>query len=190
MRTQAPWTEHFQQVQSQLREEFWGDFSQQTPLAWQQFVEGRSVRERDQYLGLAAYERAAERGTPATGSIRGTMGRASATRRVRIARTRPRAFLPADLARFPRRAPDVALLIRAAFLRGLSTRQVGRVVALRSEEPVSAPTVSQLTRDLARLVAQFHQAPRGDEGRSLCVDGVSLRVRRPAGRKRGQLLVA
>jgi putative transposase len=110
--------------------------------------------------------------------------------RLRIARTRGRAFLPAGLARFQRRAPEVALLIRETFLRGLSTRQVGRVVALLTEEPVSAQTVSQLTRDLDRLVRQFHQAPLGDDWRYLFLDGVSLRVRRPAGRQRVQLLVA
>jgi transposase-like protein len=63
-------------------------------------------------------------------------------------------------------------------------------VALLTDEPVSAQTVSQLTRDLDRLVHRFHAAPLGDPWRYLFLDGVSLRVRRPAGRKRLQLLVA
>lgn len=109
---------------------------------------------------------------------------------MRVARTRQRAFLPAGLARLERRAAEVLLLIREAFLRGLSTRAVGRVVALITEEPVSAQTVSRLTRDLDQIVAQFHQAPLTDDWRYLFLDGVSLRVRRPGGRKRVQLLVA
>ena len=44
--------------------------------------------------------------------------------RVRVARTRQQAFLP-GLARWERRADEVLLLIREAFLRGLSTRAVG-----------------------------------------------------------------
>lgn len=60
----------------------------------------------------------------------------------------------------------------------------------RTGEPVSAQTVSQLTRALERLVEQFHHAPLGDHWRSLVLDGVSLKVRRPAGRTRLQLLVA
>jgi putative transposase len=92
--------------------------------------------------------------------------------------------------RLERRAAEVLLLIREAFLRGLSTRTVGRVVALVTEEPVSAQTVSRLTRDLDQAVAQFHQARLSDDWRYLFLDGVSLRVRRPSGRKRVQLLVA
>jgi transposase-like protein len=68
--------------------------------------------------------------------------------RVRVARTRQRAFLPAGLGRLERRAAEVLVLIREVFLRGLSTRAVGRVVALITAEPVSAQTVSRVTRDL------------------------------------------
>ena len=67
------------------------------------------------------------------------------TLRLRIARIRGKSFLPRGIARFQRRADEVAMLIREAFLRGISTRQVGRVVA-------------QLTRDLDGAVRAFHQA--------------------------------
>ena len=92
--------------------------------------------------------------------------------------------------KFQRRAEDVALLIREAFLRGISTRQVGRVVATLTGEAVSAPTVSKLTRDLDEAVQQFHSAELKDEGAYLFLDGASLRLRRPGGRKRVQMLVA
>src|SRR5215467_14132014 len=92
--------------------------------------------------------------------------------------------------RFQRRAEEVSLLIREAFLRGISTRQVGRVVATITGETVSAQTVSKLTRDLDEAVRQFHQARLSDDYVYLFLDGVSLRVRRPSGRKRVQMLVA
>ena len=98
--------------------------------------------------------------------------------------------MPAGLRRFQRRADEVALLIREAFLRGISTRQVGKGIALLTEEPVSAQTVSNLTRSLDRAVEQFQQARFRDEWIYLFLDGVSLRVRRPADRKRVQMLVA
>jgi transposase-like protein len=94
------------------------------------------------------------------------------------------------LKRFQRRAEEVSVLIREAFLRGISTRQVGRVVATLTGETVSAQTVSKLTRDLDEAVRQFHQARLSDDYAYLFLDGVSLRVRRPAGRKRVQMLVA
>lgn len=64
------------------------------------------------------------------------------------------------------------------------------MVALITEEPVSAQTVFRLTRDLDQAVAQFHHAPLTDDWRYLFLDGVSLRMRRPSGRTRVQLLVA
>lgn len=67
---------------------------------------------------------------------------------------------------------------------------MGRVVALVTEEPVSAATVSRVTRDLDHAVAQFHQAPLAVDWCYLFLGGVSLRVRRTSGRKRVQLLVA
>jgi putative transposase len=82
------------------------------------------------------------------------------------------------------------MLIREAFLRGISTRQVGRVVATVSEEVVSAQTVSKISRSLDGLVKAFQEAPLKDEWAYLFLDGVSLRVRRPAGRQRVQMLVA
>src|SRR5437016_11071825 len=108
---------------------------------------------------------------------------------LRIARTRKQNFLPPGLEKFQRRTPEIEQLIREAFLRGISTRQVGRVVAILTGEAVSAQTVSRLTRDLDQAVRQFHQAQLSDDYAYLFLDGVSLRVRRPAGRKRVQRLV-
>jgi putative transposase len=112
------------------------------------------------------------------------------TIRLRIARTREKNFLPKGLQRFQRRADSVALLIREAFLRGVSTRQVGRIVAILTEEPVSAQTVSRLSRDLDEAVQQFHEGALEDAWRYLFLDGVSLKVRQRAGRKRVHMLVA
>ena len=55
---------------------------------------------------------------------------------------------------------------------------------------VSAQTVSNLIRDLDAAVRQFHQARLEDDWAYVFLDGVSLRVRRPAGRQRVHLLVA
>src|SRR5260370_27017748 len=83
--------------------------------------------------------------------------------RLRLPGTRGRSFLPRWIGRLERRAPEVAELIRQAFLRGISTRQVGRVVAILTGEPVSAQTVSKLTRVLDQGVHAFHHPPLGDD---------------------------
>jgi putative transposase len=190
MTTLAPWTEQWQHFQTEIRDQFWGDLAQQTRQSWQDFLGRLSLEARDRHLGGRDYERSPERPDHRNGFYERDFVTRLGTLRVRVARTRQQAFLPSGLARLERRAPEVLLLIREAFLRGLSTRAVGRVGGLLTEESVSAQTVSQLTRDLDQAVAQFHQAPLTDDWRYLFLDGVSLRVRRPGGRKRVQLLVA
>jgi putative transposase len=190
MKTLAPWTEQFQHFQTEVREQFWGDLHRHTREMWQRSVEQLSLEVRDRYLGGPAYERRADRADARNGFYERDLVTVFGTLRLRIARTRRQAFLPAGLARFQRRAPEVTLLIREAFLRGISTRPAGRLIALLTEEPVSAQTVSRLSRDLDHAVARFHQAPLTDNWRYLFLDGVSLRVRRPSGRQRVQLLVA
>ncbi len=187
----TPITERFQHFLAELRETFWGDLYGQTRQAWKVFFEAQSERERQCYLGFTPYQRSTQ---PKADARNGYYERDFVTRlgtlRLRVARTRLRGFLPVGIARFQRRAEEVLLLIREAFLRGISTRQVGRVVATLTGEVVSAQTVSKLTRALDQAVRQFHQAPLQDEWAYLFLDGVSLRVRQPLGRQRVQMLVA
>jgi len=184
-------TELFQHFVQELSEDFWGDLYAKTKLVWKRLLEADSLRQRDRYLGLGWYERGEE---PERDYRNGFYERDYQTRfgtiRLRVARTRKKNFLPSGLSWFQRRAEELALLIREAFLRGISTRQVGRLVAILTGEPVSAQTVSKLTRNLDGLVRKFHEAPLRDEWAYLFLDGVSLRVRRPSGRKRLQMLVA
>ena len=183
-------TEHFQHFVSELQDSFWGDMYGRTRVAWRQFWNTESLRARDQWMELDPYQRADGEREYRNGFYERDYVTRMGTIRLRIARTRNKNFLPAGLERFQRRAEEVAMLIREAFLRGISTRQVGRVVAILTGEAVSAQTVSTLTRNLDQAVRQFHQARLEDEWAYLFLDGVSLRVRRPAGRKRVQMLVA
>ncbi len=183
-------TEHFQHFVSELQDSFWGDVYGRTRIAWRQFWNTESLRARDQWMELDPYQRADGEREYRNGFYERDYVTRMGTIRLRIARTRNKNFLPAGLERFQRRAEEVAMLIREAFLRGISTRQVGRVVAILTGEAVSAQTVSTLTRNLDQAVRQFHQARLEDEWAYLFLDGVSLRVRRPAGRKRVQMLVA
>jgi putative transposase len=64
------------------------------------------------------------------------------------------------------------------------------VVAALTDEPVSAQTVSRLTRTLDREVQTFHRAPLADDWAYLLLDGVWMKVRRAFGPQRVLLLVA
>ena len=186
----TPITEHFQHFVADLKESFWGDLQGQMVKAAQRFFELLSERQRDLYMVRPSYSRDQKRHDYRNGYYRRNFVTRFGTLVLRIARTRKKNFLPAVIGKFQRRAEEVCLLIREAFLRGISTRQVGRVVATVTGEIVSAQTVSKLTRYLDEAVCLFHQAPLGDDWTYLFLDGVSLRVRRPSGRKRVQMLVA
>jgi transposase-like protein len=186
--------EQVQHYFDELRDQFWGDLNQHTKNGLKRFLDAWSERERDQYVGLRRYERYersdSERAYYRNGYYERDWVTKFGTVRLRIARTRDKNFLPKGLSRFQRRADEVGLLIREAFLRGISTRQVGRVVALVTEETVSPQTVSRLTRELDEMVKEFHQAELEDDIRYLYLDGVSLRMRGPNKRKRVHMLVA
>jgi putative transposase len=186
-----PITEHYQHFLAEMKESFWGDVYGQTRQLWKERLEADSRRERDRYAVREVYQRRSSGREPyRNGYYERDFVTRLGTIRLRIARTRGKSFLPRGLERFQRRAEDVSMLIREAFLRGISTRQVGRVVATLTGEVVSPQTVSKLTRDLDEVVRQFHRARLEDQYAYLFLDGVSLRVRRPAGRKRVQMLVA
>jgi putative transposase len=186
-------TEQFQAFRGEVRESFWGQVRWRTQHALQQMLEADSEQQMAEYLGLARYERS-EEPEERVDSRNGYYERDYVTPwgsiRLRVRRTRKRSFLPRCVKALERRAPEVAEMIRQAFLRGVSTRAVGRVVALITDEPVSAATVSRLTRVLDQEVKHFHQAPLSDDGVYLLVDGVWLKVRRAFGPQRVLLLVA
>jgi putative transposase len=186
----TPITEQFQYFVSELKESFWGDLQGQVQHSMRRLLELLSERQRDLYMVSPRHSRQKPRQDYRNGYYQRDFVTRFGTLRLRIARTRKRGFLPAVLHKFQRRAEEVSLLIREAFLRGISTRQVGRLVAILTGEAVSPQTVSRLTRDLDEAVRQFHQAPLQDEWAYLFLDGVSLRMRRPSGRQRVHMLVA
>lgn len=186
-------TEQFGSFLRNLKESFWGDLQGQVKRTVKELLEADSEQQMEKYLGLKWYERA-EEGQARTDSRNGHYERDYVTPwgvvRFRVRRARGRSFLPRMIGRWERRAPEVAELIRQAFLRGVPTRGVGPVIALVTEEAVSAQTVSRLTRVLDRQVEAFHQARLDDDWAYLILDGVWMKVRRAWGPQRVLLLVA
>jgi putative transposase len=185
-------TQRFQAFVQDLQESFWGDFQGRTREVLKKLLEADAEQQMADYLGLKWHERAqpAERVDYRNGFYRRNYVTPLGVIQLCIPRTRERSFLPRWIGRLERRAPEVAELIRQAFLRGIATRQVGRVVAVLTGEAVSAQTVSRLTRVLDRAVHAFHHRPLEDDWAHLVLDGVWLKVRRAFGAQRVLLLVA
>jgi putative transposase len=186
-------TQRFEAFVRDLQDSFWGDFQGRTRETLRKLLEADSEQQMAEYLGLKWHERA----TGEAGRIdyrNGYYQREYVTPLgvigLRVSRTRLRSFLPRGMRALQRRSPEVNEMIRQAFLRGISTRGVGRVVSLLTGESVSAQTVSQLTRVLDEEVTKFHHAPLGDDWCYLILDGVWLKVRRAFGPQKVLLLVA
>jgi putative transposase len=134
--------------------------------------------ERTDWLGVGRYVRdEAERRDYRNGYYRRDLGtRLGLLRGLRVPRTRQgcRSQL---LPRYQRRQEAVHGLVREAFLRGVSTRQVGEVLEPVLGESYSAQTVSRITRGLDRAVRAFHQRRLRDEYVYIFVDAVVLKVR-------------
>jgi len=186
-------TERFQGFVQDLKESFWGDLQGQVQQTVKEMLEVDSEQQMEEYLGLRWYERP-EAEEERLDSRNGYYERDYTTPwgiiRFRVRRTRFRSFLPRTLRAFERRAPEVAELIRQAFLRGIATRAVGRVVGLVTGEPISAQTVSRLTQVLDTQLRAFQEAELEDDWAYLLLDGVWMKVRRSFGPQRVLLLVA
>ena len=186
-------TERFQSFLQDMKESFWGDLQGHVQQTVKEMLEVDSEQRMEEYLGLRWYERPSEdeeRVDSRNGYYERDYTTPWGTIRFRVRRTRFRSFLPRLLRAFERRTPEVAELIRQAFLRRIPTRAVGRVVALVTGEPISAQTVSRLTRLLNARVRVFQQAEIGDDWAYLLLDGVWVKVRRSFGPQRVLLLVA
>ena len=111
-------------------------------------------------------------------------------RRLRVPRTR-RGCRSQLLPRYQRRQESVNGLVREAFLRGISTRQVGEVLEPVLGESYSPQTVSRIARGLDQAAQAFHRRRLGDEDVYIFLDGVVLKVRGSGGKvRRRWVLVA
>jgi putative transposase len=109
-------------------------------------------------------------------------------RGLRIPRAR-RGYRSELLPRYQRRQEAVHGLVREAFLRGISTRQVGPVLEPVLGEAYSAQTVSRIARGLDVTVEKFHRRVLRDEYLYLFLDGVVLKVRDGRGTVRRRVVL-
>lgn len=104
---------------------------------------------------------------------------------------RTRTFSPiAILRRFSRRVVHVERMILMAFILGLSTRKVSRALLPVLGEPISAQTVSRISRQLDQAVTAYHERPLRDLYEVLILDGVVLKRRTGVGAQKRTVLVA
>lgn len=172
-------------------DEFWRDTREKQMRLLKVLLEGTLEEEMTGLLGAARFRRTESR----HGYRNGFYERDLATQigivtAIRVPRARDSVGQRSVFSRYQRRQGQVNRVIRDAFLAGVSTRRVGETLEALTGEPVSAQTVSRVTRSLDREVARFHEAAIVDDVCYLLLDGVYLRVKTPSGAQRKLVLCA
>lgn len=181
---------HLKMDFSTCKEFFEQELSEMVRSQLKLLIEQALEAERDRYLQLGYYEHAP---TARLDYRNGCYFRDLTTKlgmlcRLRVPRTR-KGFRTQILPRYQRRQEAVNELVRQAFLRGISTRQVGQVLEPVLGEAYSAQTISNITRTLNHAVQQFHQRPLRDDYVYLFLDGVVLKVRDLAAKVRRRMVL-
>ena len=167
-------------------DEFWRDAREKQLAVVKALLQGALEEEMTVLLGAARFRRTELR----HGYRNGFYQRDLATQLgivtgIRVPRARGGEPVSHSVfSRYQRRQRQVNDVIREVFLAGVSTRRVGEALQALLGEPVSAQTVSRVTRSLDREVARFHALPITDDVRYLLLDGVYLRVKTPTVRRK------
>ena len=183
---------HFKLSWEERKEFFEEELGEHVRSEVKRLLEEALEAERTDWLGVGRYVRdEAGRQDYRNGYYRRDLGtRLGLLRRLRVPRTR-RSCRSQLLPRYQRRQESVNGLVREAFLRGVSTRQVGEVLEPVLGESYSPQTVSRIARGLDQAVAAFHQRRLRDEYVYIFLDGVVLKVRDRGGQvRRRWVLVA
>jgi putative transposase len=180
--------ERFAEIKTE--EQVWGEISAETRQLAARILGSALEDELQQRLHAERYKRTEVR----RGYRHGGYWRTVASRWgvLDIFQPRARTAQPPSsvVGRFQRREAEVDALIRQAFLRGVSTRQVGAVRAPVLGWQPSAQTVSTIARSLDQEVKRYHWRRVDDGWVYLLLDGVTMKVKHPGGMHTKLVLVA
>lgn len=99
-------------------------------------------------------------------------------------------FTTVVFANYQRRMKAVDRALKDIFLAGVSTRRVSEALSCLIDTPVSASTVSKVTKELDTQVRLFQNRALLDEYQYLILDGINLKVKEGLKYKKKAILVA
>jgi transposase-like protein len=109
---------------------------------------------------------------------------------IAVPRLRFGKFKTVVFANYQRRMKAVDRALKDIFLTGVSTRRVGEALSCLIDTPVSASTVSKVTKELDTQVRLFQNRALLDEYQYLILDGINLKVKEGLKYKKKAVLVA
>jgi putative transposase len=186
--TERTIAERFGEIKTE--DQLWGEISAETAQLAQRILGSALEDELQHRLQAGRYKRTEVRQGYRNGGYWRTIASRWGVLDVFQPRARTAQSASAVLGRFQRREAEVDTLIRQAFLRGVSTRQVGAVLAPVLGWQPSAQTVSTIAKALDQEVQRYHWRRMSDDWVYLLLDGVTMKVKHPGGMQKKLVLVA
>jgi len=181
--------ERWQEVKG--AEQWWDDLHDTMRGTMKRLLEDSLECEMLEQIQAAAYQRNPDRVDYRNGyRFRSLQTRLGVILNLRVPRSRDGTYQSLILPRFGRHEGSVEDVICDAFLGGLSTRRVGDVLEPLLGEPVSASTVSRITKSLDAEVRRYHNRPLPTDIVYFFLDGIVLKVKGVAKVQRKVILAA
>lgn len=159
--------------------------------AWiKQMYQGLLDAEFDHFMGLAPYERSLERRTMRNGFYSRSLDTVYGTiEELRVHRDRSGLYKTKVFEKHQRREAALNRLIAECFWRGISTRDMKKILEQLSGVQLSSSSVSRLVEKWQKEVFRWHQRQLSDDYIYLFFDGVWIK-NRSLGKTRRLVLVA
>lgn len=171
-------------------EDFWGDLNEVALRGLKVVAETAMESELLEQLQATRYQRVGSRKGFRNGYRHRNLITQYGWLELRIPRDREGKYQPEFLRQYQQRTAEVDKLIRDIFLSGVSTRQLGKVLAPILGKEISPQTVSRVVSSLDSEVKLFHSRLIVDNYAYLFLDGITLKVKGVSGVKKRLMLCA
>jgi transposase-like protein len=142
----------------EVKDDPWGDIQEEQLRFVRRLLEELAEAEMVAHVQATWYQRSPRRRGYRNGyRVRDLVTQWGRLEDLRLPRDREGVFQPRIVERYQRYQPQVEAMVRAMFLRGVSTRQVETVIEPLLGTGLSAQTVSRITRSLDAEVQRYQR---------------------------------
>lgn len=168
----------WQEVKQNNIDEFWKDMRTHMKYLLRGLIETTMQEEVTIYTGAEWNEKLKERIDYRNGyRYRDLLTIYGNIERLKVPRVRKGRFKTKVFKNYQRRMEAVDRALKDIFLAGVSTRRVGEALSCLLDAPISATTISNVTRVLDKEVRNFQNKTLLDEYQYLLLDGIILKVK-------------
>lgn len=183
--------EWWQEIKENREEDFWANTRTYMKQVLKKLMESTMKGEVEAYTRSRWHERNEDKIDYRNGfRYRRFLTHEGPIENLKVPRLRKSKFRTKVFKNYQARQEAVDQAIRDVFICGVSTRRVGEALSALLDAPVSAGTVSNVTKALDKEVKKFHRQKLTDEYQYLILDGIHLKIKGVLkGKKRVVLVV-